>query len=60
VVAVTSKEFMAHAKLTNASSARKTMNFLLKNDLVYTDTDSNGKEFYSIDDVLFMRWLERY
>jgi uncharacterized protein len=60
VYAITGNEFMRQAKMTNASSASKTINTLLKNDLVYADIDDNGKEFYSIDDVLFMRWLERY
>ncbi len=60
VYAVTGNEFMRRASLTNASSASKAVNALLNNDLIYTDIDSQGKEFYSIDDVLFMRWLERY
>ncbi len=60
VYSVTGNEFMSAAMLTNASSASKTVAFLLKNDLIYTDTDSNRREFYSIDDVLFIRWLERF
>jgi DNA-binding MarR family transcriptional regulator len=60
VYAVTGNEFMAVAGLTNPSSSSKTVAALLKNDLIYTDTDEKGREFYSIDDVLFMRWLERY
>ncbi|MEK6782120.1 MAG: AAA family ATPase [Bacteroidota bacterium] len=60
VYSVTGNEFMSHAKLTNASSASKTVNSLLKYDLIYADTDNKGKEFYSIDDVLFIRWLERF
>ena len=60
VYAITGKEFMSTAEITNAASSSKAIASLLKNDLIYTDTDVSGKEFYSIDDVLFMRWLERY
>ncbi len=60
VYAINGKEFMGKAEITNAASATKAVMALLKNDLIYTDTDEAGKEFYSIDDVLFMRWLERY
>ena len=60
VYAITGQEFMQKANLTNASSASKAVNALLKYDLLYTDNDDTGREFYSIDDVLFIRWLERF
>ena len=60
VYAITGQEFMRQAKLTNAASASKAVNALLRYDLLYTDIDPAGKEFYSIDDVLFIRWLERF
>ncbi|MBX2961252.1 MAG: ATP-binding protein [Cyclobacteriaceae bacterium] len=59
VYAITGNEFMSAAGITNPSSASKAVAALLKYDLIYTDTDESGKEFYSIDDVLFLRWLER-
>ncbi|MFN3841243.1 MAG: AAA family ATPase [Cyclobacteriaceae bacterium] len=59
VYAITGNEFMRCAGITNPSSASKAVVALLKYDLIYTDTDENGNEFYSIDDVLFLRWLER-
>ena len=60
VYSITGKEFMTQARLTNASSATKAVNTLLTNDLIYYDVDEQGKGFYSIDDVLFTRWLERF
>lgn len=60
VYAVTGKEFMTTSGLTNASSVSKTVAALLKYDLLYVDTDEEGDEFYGIDDVLFMRWLQRH
>jgi hypothetical protein len=59
VYAITGNEFMRSAGITNPSSANKAVSALLNYDLIYTDTDERGNEFYSIDDVLFLRWLER-
>ncbi|MGE0770450.1 MAG: ATP-binding protein [Cyclobacteriaceae bacterium] len=60
VYAITGKDFMTTSGMTNASTVSKTVAALLKYDLLYVDTDEQGREFYAIDDVLFMRWLQRH
>jgi len=59
VYAVTGNEFMTMAKITNPASSKKAIESLMRYDLLYSDRDENQKEYYGIDDVLFLRWLER-
>ena len=55
---VNGKEFMASVGISNSSVINRTIESLLKSLFIYEDTDQNGK-FYSMDNILFQRWMDR-
>lgn len=52
----TSKEFLAKYGLLNSASVLRSLNSLMKYELIFRDFDPDGTQFYSIYDVLFQRW----
>jgi AAA+ ATPase superfamily predicted ATPase len=52
----TGKEFLGQYELLNSASVLRSLQSLIKYELVYRDFDSNGMPFYSIYDVLFQKW----
>ena len=55
---IMSKEFLRKYGFYNASSVKKAVESLIKDQLVYKSTDKNGSR-YEVQDVFFQRWLER-
>jgi uncharacterized protein len=58
VYKVNGKEFMTSVGIFNSSVINRTIESLLKSQFIYEDTDQKGK-FYSMDNILFQRWIER-
>ena len=58
VYKVNGKEFMTSVGISNSSVINRTIESLLKSLFIYEDTDQNGK-FYSMDNILFQKWIER-
>jgi uncharacterized protein len=58
VYKINGKEFMAAVGISNSSVINRTVESLLKSLFIYEDTDQTGK-FYSMDNILFQRWIER-
>lgn len=54
----TSKAFIARHKLGSPATVLRSLEALLTKDMIYRDQDESGKDFFSIYDVLFHRWLE--
>jgi uncharacterized protein len=55
---VNGKEFMASVGISNSSVINRTIESLLKSQFIYEDTDHSGK-FYSMNNILFQKWIER-
>jgi uncharacterized protein len=58
VYQVNGKEFMASVGISNSSVINRTIESLTKNLFIYEDTDQKGK-YYSMDNILFQKWIER-
>lgn len=58
VYKVNSKEFMTSVGISNSSVINRAIVSLLAGQFIYEDTDQNGK-YYSMDNVLFQKWIER-
>lgn len=55
---ITSKDFMQDHKLGSPSTVNRSVNSLLKKELIFQERDIDGKQFYSVYDVLFQRWIQ--
>lgn len=55
---ITSGTFISTYGLGSSSGVLRSLNSLLKKELINKQFDENGKVFYSIYDILFQRWLE--
>ena len=58
VYKVNGKEFMTSVGISNSSVINRTIESLLKSLFIYEDTDQSGK-YYSMDNILFQKWIER-
>lgn len=54
----TSKEFIASYHLGSPSTVLRSLESLLKKELIYRERDATGKPYYGVYDVLFQRWIE--
>lgn len=54
----TSKKFISKYDLGSSASVLRALDSLQKKELIYRQYDKNGKQYYSVYDVLFQRWLE--
>jgi uncharacterized protein len=54
----TGAEFVQKHHLRSGASVLKGLHYLLDADLVFSDYDSDGKLFYSMSDIFFMRWIQ--
>ncbi len=52
----TSREFLSRYGLLNSASVLRSLQSLMKYELVFSDFDSEGTPYYSIYDILFQKW----
>ncbi len=55
---ITSKDFMQDHKLGSPSTVNRSVNSLLKKELIFKEHSSDGRLYYSVYDVLFQRWIQ--
>lgn len=60
VTAPTSKDFIGRYKLGSPSTVLRSLNSLIKNELLYSSFTTDGSVYYSIYDILFRRWTESF
>lgn len=53
----TAAEFISRHSLGNPATILRSLNSLLKMELIYRETDSEGNSYYGIYDVLFGQWI---
>lgn len=58
VYGVTSKDFIHKNKLGSPSTVNRSINSLLGKELIYRQRNSAGKQYFSVYDVLFQRWIQ--
>lgn len=54
----TSKDFMMKHRLGSPATVLRSLESLMKKEMIYSDFDDGGRSFYSVYDVLFRRWME--
>ena len=58
VYSITSKDFIQKHRLGSPSTVYRSINSLLKKELIYREHNENGKILYSVYDILFQRWIQ--
>ena len=58
VYSLTSKDFIQKYRLGSPSTVNRSINSLLKKEVIYREYNNDGKLFYSVYDVLFQRWIQ--
>lgn len=58
VYEVTSSEFINRNNLGSPATVLRSLKSLQKMELIYYDYNNNGKKYYSMNDLLFRRWVE--
>lgn len=58
VYAPTSAEFIARYNLGSPSTVLRSLETLIKNELVFKEREPSGDPYYGVYDVLFQRWIE--
>jgi uncharacterized protein len=56
----TSKDFISKYELGSPSTVLRSLQSLQLKELIYSDYDTSGKFFYSVYDLLFTRWMQRF
>jgi uncharacterized protein len=56
----TAKEFISEYSLGSSASVLRSLNSLLNYELLYTEFDKNGEKFYSVYDVFFRKWANKW
>lgn len=56
---ITSKDFMQDHKLGSPSTVNRSVNSLLKKELIFKEHRHDGQSYYSVYDVLFQRWIQK-
>lgn len=51
-------DFVLKYSLGNPSTVLRSLEAVIRMELIYHDFNSNGKKFYAINDLLFRRWME--
>jgi uncharacterized protein len=54
----TAAAFIRKNDLRSGAAVLKALRYLVDADLLYADYDENGKLYYSMSDIFFMRWLQ--
>jgi len=54
----TGYEFISRYNLGNPASVLRTLQALLRMELIYFDYSPEGRKYYKINDLLFRRWVE--
>jgi len=54
--APTSDDFISRNRLGNPSTVLRSLHALQKKELIFKETDSSGRSYYGVYDVLFKRW----
>jgi hypothetical protein len=54
----TGMDFVLKYSLGNPSTVLRSLESVIRMELIYHDFTSNGKKFYAINDLLFRRWME--
>ncbi len=54
----TSKDFVQTYELGSPSTVLRSLETLLRKELIFKERDESGKPFYAVYDVLFQRWIE--
>ena len=55
----TSSDFIARYHLGSSATVLRSLNSLLRKEMIYRENDSDGNSYYGIYDVLFSRWAGR-
>jgi hypothetical protein len=55
----TSSGFISRFNLGNSATVLRSLNSLLKKEMIYTESDQDGNSYYAIYDVLFEKWMSR-
>jgi len=58
VYAPTASAFLQQYRLGGAATVRRSLMTHLANEMVFQATDAEGKRYYQVYDVFFIRWLE--
>jgi sensor domain CHASE-containing protein len=53
-------DFVMKYSLGNPSTVLRSLDSLIQMELIYYDFNVNGKKYYSINDLLFCRWIEGF
>ena len=56
----TGMEFILKYSLGNPSTVLRSLEAIARMELIYYDFNKKGKKYYSMSDLLFMRWMEGY
>jgi uncharacterized protein len=56
----TSKDFVAQYKLGSPSTVLRSLQSLQFKELIYSDYTSDGLNYFSVYDLLFARWIQRF
>jgi len=56
----TGMEFILKYSLGNPSTVLRSLEAITRMELIYYDFNKKGKKYYSMNDLLFMRWMEGY
>ena len=59
VYSPTSGQFIATYDLKTPAMVKRSLDSLLEKEMIYKDTDSEGKNYYEVYDLFLSRWLER-
>ena len=55
----TSSDFMVRYFLGSSATVLRSLNSLLRMELIYKENDKDGNLYYGVYDVLFGRWISR-
>ncbi|MCK9400241.1 MAG: ATP-binding protein [Bacteroidales bacterium] len=60
VYSPTSKDFISKYVLGSSATVLRSLHALLSKEMIYSDYNPEGRMFYSVYDVLFRRWMQRF
>jgi hypothetical protein len=55
----TSSDFMARYYLGSSATVLRSLNSLLRMELIYKENDKEGNSYYGVYDVFFARWISK-
>lgn len=60
VYSPTSKDFIYKYNLGSPATVYRSLNALIEKEMIYSDYSPDGVMFFSVYDVLFRRWMQRF